>query len=78
MGSTPTLTTMIHKKLSAKPSTHYGTGLNSSSMYVLLQLGDELDQVRVCLTIEEVDRLIKDLQRERESLLSKKSENIRR
>lgn len=54
---------MIHKKLSAKPDTHYGININVDRTHVLLQLGDEMDQVRIRLTYEEVDKLIKDLQR---------------
>lgn len=54
---------MIHKKLSAKPDTYYGTSINTNKTHVLLQLGDEMDQVRTRLTYEEVDQLIKDLQR---------------
>ena len=59
---------MIHIRLSAKPDTHYGTNTNCDKTHVLLQLGDEMDQVRVRLTVEEVDRLIADLQKRKEEL----------
>jgi hypothetical protein len=52
---------MVHKQLSAKPDTHYGTSINYDKTHVLLQLGDEIDQVRVRLTASEVDQLITDL-----------------
>jgi hypothetical protein len=61
---------MIHFQLSANPDTHYGTGINSSSNYILLQLGEKMDQIRVRLTIEEVDRLISHLEKRKEELLN--------
>jgi hypothetical protein len=59
---------MIHKNLSAKPDTHYGTNINHDKTCVLLQLGDGMEQVRVRLTAEEVDRIITDLQNRKEEL----------
>lgn len=55
---------MIHKKLSAKHDTHFGTNVNCERTHVLLQLGDGMDQVRVRLTVKEVNQLIADLQKE--------------
>jgi hypothetical protein len=52
---------MKHINLSLKLDTHFGTGVNSDLGCVLLQLGDGLDQVRVRLTPQEVDRLVGDL-----------------
>lgn len=62
---------MIHKRLSAKPDTHYGTNVNHDRTHVLLQLGDEMEQVRVRLTPEEVDQVIADLQKRKEELMAR-------
>jgi hypothetical protein len=59
---------MIHKKLSSKPDTHYGTNINADKSHILLQLGDGLDQVRVKLTEKEVNQIIHNLEEQLELL----------
>lgn len=52
---------MIHRKLSTNPDQHYGVSINTYGEKVLLQLGDQMEQVRVQLTPKEVDELISEL-----------------
>lgn len=60
---------MIHRNLSTKKEQHFATNINSVKTRVLLQLGDGMEQVRVQLTVREVDELIADLQQRKADLL---------
>ena len=64
---------MIHKKLSVNPEHHYGTNTNFEKTHVLLQLGDDREQVRVRLTPEEVDQVIADLKKRKEELMARQA-----
>jgi hypothetical protein len=64
---------MLHKKLSSvgpfgKPNYYYGVNLNHDHTRVLLQLGDDHDQVRVQLTPEEIDKICAELNQKKELL----------
>lgn len=59
---------MLHNKLSTKPSQYFGVNINFDRTHVLLQLGDEGEQVRVMLTSEEVDRIIEDLKKRKSEI----------
>lgn len=52
---------MIHIKLKTNPDTYYGVGINHQDKLDLVQLGDTLDQVRVCFTKKELEQLINKL-----------------
>lgn len=58
---------MIHRRLS-NPEQHYGVNVNFDRTHVLLQLGDESDQVRVRLTPDEVDEIIAELQKKKKEI----------
>ncbi len=59
---------MIHHTLSTNSDQHYGVNVNCEKTHVLLQLGDELEQVRVQLTADEVDQIIIHLQIRRDEI----------
>lgn len=60
---------MLHRELQNEGNAHYGVSVTIDKDYVLLQLGKEVDQVRVKLDIDEVASLIK--------LLTDKAEEVR-
>lgn len=53
---------MRHIKLKTLPDTYYGVNVNSRDKLALIQLGDVLEQVRICFTKEELEQLIEKLQ----------------
>lgn len=49
---------MLHRQIRSNPNAHYAVSINSEYTAILLQLGDDGDQVRLALTFEEADDII--------------------
>jgi len=63
---------MIHTQLSTMNNSHYGVGTNFGRSIVLLQIGLGMEQLRVGLTSNEVDKLINDLRKSQQYLKKEK------
>lgn len=48
---------MLHRMIQSKPEGHYAVGKNVDGQ-VLIQIADEHDQVRVCLSNREAEMLV--------------------
>lgn len=53
---------MIHCKLQYDKNAHYGVAINSEKTHLLLQVGNDIDQIRVLLNLREVESLISKLE----------------
>ena len=53
-------------------NSHYGVGTNFGRNIVLLQIGLGMEQLRVALTSNEVDKLINDLRKSQQYLQKEK------
>ena len=53
---------MIHCKLQHDKNTHYGVSMNCEENHLLLQIGDNTNQIRVLLNLREVESLISKLE----------------